>query len=529
MKSKDTRHAEDGLHLSRRELVKLGGAVFVATGVGARSASVYAAGTPGDPQGSMVIAMPDEPPDLGLDRVAGTYGHPLRNIGEALVQRDRETMELIPSLAVSWEQVDELTWRFTLREGVKFHDGTPFNAEAAAFALNYMWNPDNALNNLSRAGPKFNVTAIDDKTIELVLESPDPILPGRMHYTPIPSMDQLKNRPEEYKTTPIGTGPYKFVSFDAGQSLKMTANPDWWGINNPEAAGEVTIKDVEFVMRPQDIVRLSMVQTGEAQLGRWVTSSQCQEAPQCESVTGLTMILLRTDVPHVAMQDIRVRQAIGHALDREAFVEKILGGGTVRNQLVGPATFGFNPDLEPFVYDPEKAKALIAEAKADGVPVDAPLRIVSRIGPVPNVNEGVEAVAFALNEIGLNAKPEMMEFAAFDNVAYEKPVPPDRGVIQLWVHTQNLFDYGGTVDQYYTSDGNNTAVHDPVLDEMYAKAEPLVGEPRRKALQEIAQYIREKVYYIPIGQAYQNYAMADNLEWQPRMDALLQLKEMKLK
>ena len=145
----------------------------------------------------------------------------------------------------------------------------------------------------------------------------------------------------------------------------MTANPDWWGNADPVAAhGAATIKDVTFVFRPEREVRTAMVKRGQADLGRWLTAEQCNDSPGCGSSMALDTIFLRPDTFHPVFKDKRVREALNIAIDRKLIVQDIFGGGTPAIMLVGPSALGFNPTLPPYPYDPERAKALIAEAKA---------------------------------------------------------------------------------------------------------------------------------------------------------------------
>src|SRR5262249_26312233 len=158
-------------------------------------------------------------------------------------------------LATRWERRDPNTWRFYLRQGVKFHDGVPFNAQTAAESINYTWSKANNLRIRSWIGPEFVVKPVDDYTIDIVTESPDPLIPTRMFFGAIVSPRQFKENLAEFATRPVGTGPYKFVEWVKGQYIKLTANMDWWGRTAPDAGGALTIKDLTFVTRVEREVR----------------------------------------------------------------------------------------------------------------------------------------------------------------------------------------------------------------------------------------------------------------------------------
>ena len=137
-----------------------------------------AAPTRPTPKGAVTIATGEEPLMLAAHDATASYNSQImRNFDEALVNRDPKTQELVPELATKWEQTNPTTWRFTLRQGVKFHDGSPFNAETAAEALNFMWAKENNFRIHGRIGPEFTVKPVSEYVIDVVLESPDPVLP----------------------------------------------------------------------------------------------------------------------------------------------------------------------------------------------------------------------------------------------------------------------------------------------------------------------------------------------------------------
>ena len=107
---------------------------------------------------------------------------------------DPATNELVGELATAWEQTDDRTWRFTLRQGVTFHNGDPFNAEVAAFGINYTWSPENEFEIYQFIGPDMTATAVDDFSVDVQTVEPDPILPARLYFSPIPNMIQVQER-----------------------------------------------------------------------------------------------------------------------------------------------------------------------------------------------------------------------------------------------------------------------------------------------------------------------------------------------
>jgi peptide/nickel transport system substrate-binding protein len=491
-------------------------------------------GSDGANTGEITVGLPEEPRSLASWNAYSNDGHPiLRNVEEALLNRDPKSNELVGELATSWEQVDDLTWRFQLREGVTFHDGSPFNAEAAAYGLNYVLSEANAFPMRTFLGPELEAKAVDEHTLEVVTAAPDPILDSRLYFVTIPSMKALKDNPDDWETHPVGTGPYKFSEWNRGQDIVLEANKDWWGRNAAaDAHGNNTdITKVTYVFRPETEVRASLVQSGEAQFVRWLNESQCNDAPKCESGPGVETVILRLDTPNPALADPRIREAIALSFDKSAIINDIMGGGELAAQIVGPSALGFNDSLKPFPYDLDRAKQLVAEAAADGVPVDAPLVVAAREGFILRASESIQLIADALRSIGLtNVTSEMRETAKFEEAWTSgfDAITPDRGLIGLQQHGNELMDYSGSIEGYYSCGGATSAYCDPELEQKYDAANSMAGEERDAALKEIAAYVYEKVPVVPIGQPNFYFGMAKNLTWSPRLDGFVLIKEMEL-
>jgi ABC-type transport system substrate-binding protein len=120
-----------------------------------------------------------------------------------------------------------------LRQGVKFHDGSPFSAQSAADALNRMWSKKNNYTSRNSIGPEFQVQPVDEYTIDVVSESPDPLMPSRLYFSPLHSPQAIKDNLADYPLHPVGTGPYKFVEWVKGQYITLEANPDGGGALPP--------------------------------------------------------------------------------------------------------------------------------------------------------------------------------------------------------------------------------------------------------------------------------------------------------
>ncbi|MFT4041325.1 MAG: ABC transporter substrate-binding protein [Thermomicrobiales bacterium] len=518
--------------VSRRALVQAAAGLSLAAGAGRVLAPGAARAAQADPAGKIVISLNAEPSTLEWWNAYSIDGHPiLRNIFEALLNRDPATNELVGELAESWEWTDDRTIRFKLREGITYHNGDPLTAEDAAFGINYTWDPENAFDIAQFMGSQITATAVDDLTLDVQTADPDPLLPAVLYFAPLPSARQIKEAPDTLVTEPIGTGPYSFVAWSRGEQIDLTAFPEWWGNTYPDTAyGAQAIKDVEYVWRPESSVRAAQVSTGEAQLGRFLSPEDCATTPVCKEAISVETVPLRLDTVHPTLSDIRVRQAISHAIDRQAVVDELFASGAVASQLVGPSAAGYNAELEPVSYDPELARQLVQEAAADGVPIDLPLIIAVRQGVYLRAEELGEYVAGALNEIGLNATTEVIEYAAYMEqyiMPYED-IPEDRGWIGTMSHGNEMMDVGLTAATWYRCSGGVASYCDPELDAAIDAANPLVGDERAAAFADITRRFQEAYSVAPILHLAFLYGTADTLNWEPRLDGFMLVKEMSL-
>ncbi len=469
----------------------------------------------------VTIVLPEEPHNLEPGYVGLDVLRVNANIVEALVTRDPITGEVVPELATSWERIDEHTWLFKLRENVTFHNGEPFNAEAAAFAINRVVDPE--LNfHVRSALVAMEARAVDDYTLEIVTEEPEPILLKHLYWARIPAPEATRNSPDKELRSPVGTGPYMLDSWDGGIRLVLQANPEYWG-------GAPEIETVEFVWRAESSVRTAMVQTEEADIAVAIAPQDTGKTKVLD-VTIPETTFLRMDVPSTPLNDIRIRRAINYAIDKEGLAASIFGGyAEAAGQLITPDVTGYNPDLEPWPYDPEEARQLIQEAKTDGVPIDQEITLFGRIGIYPNAIETMEAISSMLNEVGLNTTVQMLEINAWVDVTLANPVPEDRhGIIQS-SHGNETGDAVFTVEGYYTTDGPQSPNSDPRVDELNDVAQTLEGEARDEAYQEILKYVRQNIVSnVPLVHLRVLYAVTDDLIWNPRPDNLILVKDMSL-
>lgn len=461
----------------------------------------------------------------------------LRNVIEQLVTVDLATNKLKPMLATEWSQVDPLTWRFKLRRSVSFHDGSPFNAEAAAFAVNWVWDPKNSFHIRETMGPQITAAVVDDYTIDVKTPVPDPLIPWRMYLGGISSMKQIKEAPGTVDERPIGTGPYRFVEWKKGQEWSAAASPDWWGLRAKDAYGTVNFDRLRFVFRREPAVRAAMVETGEADFAMFVTPEQCAAAnkrptTRCIVAPSDSYLFLRPDVTgaHPAFQDLRVRQAIFHAIDRKAIIEQLMGvGDYLGSQMLSSDADGFNPGLPDYSYDPARSRKLLAEARAAGVPVDsANVLVAARVGSVPRIGEIIEAVGGMLNDVGLKNRVELQEQGRIIEWFLKRP-GPTRANILVHPGGNPLWDYSLTLRALYHCKTIVSMHCDEDFDRRLEAASLLGGQERTKAFQALVAEAHAKYLILPMARIAWTYALRSDLDWQYRLDQRLVAVQMKRK
>ncbi len=409
------------------------------------------------------------------------------NVNEMLVEFDYVNGGLKPRLATEWSQIGADTWEFKLRPGVKWHDGTDFTAKDVAFTIERNKNAKLSCETGGKyfGGTEFSFAMPDDHTIRITTNPPQPILPLLM--TVMPVQPAASTPADQFTRTPIGTGPYLFTDWTMGQSITLTRNPNYWG-DQPQ------VEKATYLFRSDSAVAAAMVDTGEADI---VPSVAIQDATNPEtdfSYPNSETTSLRIDTRAAPLNDRRVREALNLAIDREAMLGTLFpADAQIATQLVVPTTIGYNADIPKWPFDPEKAKELIAEAKADGVPVDDQIRIIGRNGQYPNATEVMEAVMAMLQDVGLNVKLDMYDVSVWNNY-FVAPFVSDAGpTLTQSQHDNATGDPVFTAFVKYDSEGTHSMVRDPEVDALIAKATAATGDERTKLWQQLFEKVNVEI------------------------------------
>ena len=437
-------------------------------------------------EGAITIVLSEEPDMVDpCEASRSNVGRIVKqNVTETLTEIDPDDGSITPRLATAWERVDDLTWRFELQEGVTFHDGEPFNAEAVKTAIERTLDEriDCEIRIKFFGGMKVTPVVVDEHTVDIKTAEPAPILPTMMGTMTITSPNTVMG---ERTRDPIGTGPYRFVSWTPGTSVVLERFADYWG-EAPEVA------KVTYVFRGESAVRAAMVAAGEADIAPNIAVQDATDPAMDFSYLNSETSSFRIDVTKPPLDDVRVRKAMNLAIDRDAMIGTIFSEDVVKaTQMVVPSINGHNPNLEPYPYDPEQAKQLLAEAEADGVPVEDEITIIGRLEIYPNATEHAEATMAMLQDAGFNVKLNMLEVAEWVDT-YTKPYAEDRPpqLVQTQ-HDNNNGDAVFTVFFKYHSEGAQSVLADPELDALIEKATVTTGDERQKTWQEVFRRVHE--------------------------------------
>lgn len=365
---------------------------------------------------------------IGLDVDAGT--------GDPRLQRDTSAFRLrelvfdglvslkpdftpAPALAESWENPDDTTWVFHLRKGVKFHDGSELKAEDVKFTFDTMLDEKLAAPNRAFYTPIKNVQVMDDYTVKFTLDQPyGPFL----SYLILPIVPEaiVEKDAAAFALNPVGTGPFKFVSWKRGDTISLTANSDYWN-GAPKLAG------IDLKIVPDNSARVVALEAGDLDFVQSPLSPQDVTRLQSEGkftvnrvpAAGYTYININCADP--ILSDVKVRQALSHLVNREDILNSIYKGvGQVAKGPIPPGMWAYTADLPSYDYDPEKAAQLLEEAgwklgadgkrTKDGKPLQLTIRTHSED---PDRRQLIEVLQAEFTNAGITADTNAVDFPTY--------------------------------------------------------------------------------------------------------------------
>ncbi|MFW6022496.1 MAG: ABC transporter substrate-binding protein [Halanaerobiaceae bacterium] len=431
---------------------------------------------------------------VGLDPIQETDGESFKvaqQIFDTLVQYEPDNTDVIPALAKEWEVSDDGTvWTFNLREGVEFHDGTPFNAEAVVFNFERWLFEDHEYH----FGGEFpyvryqfggfpgivkEINAVDEYTVEFVLNKPQgPFLNNlAMVCFSISSPTAVKKYGEDYFKNPVGTGPFKFVEWEQDDRITLEVNEDFWD-------GRAYLDKIIFRSIPDNAARYMELQAGSIDM---MDSLSPEDVDSVRSNSEFELLLRPSNnIGYFSMNfemspfdNVKVRKAMNYAIDRQSIVDAYYAGlGEPAKNSMPPSLWRYNDDIPAYEYNPEKAKELLTEAGyPDGfefdfwyMPVPRPYfpqpkliaqsmqNYFSEIGLTANLvtydwstyldkNENKKAQTFLLGWTCYNGDPGTFLFALLDKVNVRNNYASEE-LNEVLIEAQTTVDYQDRVELY---------------------------------------------------------------------------------
>jgi peptide/nickel transport system substrate-binding protein len=500
----------------------LGAAVLTAaTALAACGLSTTNSNSGGSGSTTLAVDLAGYPSNLdpGLQYDTDSYSV-YRNIFDQLVHRDQQTNKIIPWLATKWTQPDATTWQFTIRDGVKFTDGSPLTAADAAFSIQRILDP--AFGSQQNA----NFSAIASATgsgqqLTVKTKYPSPTLLSYLTtLSVVPQAYVQKVGNAAFNLKPIGSGPYEFVSDIPGSQVVLKRNDSWWGTK--PALTQVTFRAVPAVAS-----RVADLKSGKVQLADGMTSDS---VTQLKGASDLQVLSAPTErVSYLAFNtigggptnNVQVRKAISMAIDYKSLISDLEGGyAKPVNSVNTPLDFGYPAGLPNYAFNPDQAKALLQQAGATGQTV------VMATSPTYDP-EIVQAIQADLQNVGLKVSIQNT-----DQATYLKKVQSpahDWGSIRFGQWSCSCEDSDGVALPLFRSGTVWSSYSNPQFDTLVDQARQTLDNNQRKDLYSQAyQVLNQDLPGIGLFQFDAIYGASKNLQWKPDAQQTFFVADMKL-
>ncbi|MFC3958808.1 ABC transporter substrate-binding protein [Halovivax cerinus] len=528
-------HTGDGggpVPLTRRNALK----VFGGAGATAALAGCLGGGDDGGSGSTVTMAPAAGPTTLDphnhAETTTSTY---LIHFYDGLVERNTE-MELVPRLAEDWEQVDDTTWRFSLRDDVTFSNGEDFTAETAKYNLDRVSGNLEGAETVTVEGDYASIDSVevvDDYTVQVNLAAPDPIfLEMQAALRIVPKEYTEENGFDALSDDPVGTGPYELDSWTRQQEMVMTARSDYFD-------GEPAVGELVWQPMPESSSRISALTTGSVDLIRsanprneeQIENSGDLSVERVPSARGAALWLnMWQEIPGgdepVFHNNREARLAVQYATDIPSIIENILVGNgfEIHGWAYNDQYLGYNDSLDPYPHDPDRAEELLAEAGySDGFSTTL---LVPRGRYFKGVDTA-EALATQLGDVGIDVSLDTPEFGTFATQTQEGEIPGM--MLAAWGNpTFNPLDpYGNLVHpdgMFSLLPKQNQPSWVGELTSMIETAQQTADrEELASQNQDIEALIHEQGVFRFLFQYRDVYGVNDRLEWDPRSDELVDM------
>lgn len=477
-------------------------------------------------QGTVTVALPTDVRDFDPHQSIATHERAIQqNIFDTLIDLDREYKPTVPALATSWAYLDDVTLEVKLREGVTFHNGEPFTADDVVFTFERVLSSTEPIGiNSWVAGTLDRVEKVDDYTVRFITPEPyAPLVPNLTRIHIIPDQTVKEQGVPAFAQSPVGTGPFRYVSWTPGQEIVLEKYEDHWRDGMPY------IDRAVFRIIPDEFARFAALRAGEVDIVQNLPASRIEQVEadpnlRVVSVWGQRNMWIGIMIVP-PLDDVRIRQALNYAVDKQAIIDAIFNGhaGAVAPGGFGALAFGYHDDIEGYPYDPQRARELLAEA---GYPNGLNLEFRCSSDRYASDREVCQAIQAYLAAVGVNTEVQFTEWAVYSQLRAERSMT---GLYFLG-YGNSLFDAdfplrlccwgGGRAETLFTT---------PELDALIEEAARTVDVQARHDLYgEIQQYIRDQAPYIFLYDQFDIYGLSNRVEWEPWATELIPLMDAKI-
>ena len=468
---------------------------------------------------TLSVDLPGEPASLDphVQWDTDSY-HVYRNIFDNLVTRNPDG-KIVPQIAKAWRYENDITLVLDIRTDVKFHDGTPLTVDDVAWSVERIIDPAFKSPQLSQFNSIVKAEAVGTDKVRLTTSSPYPALLAQLvKLSIVPRAYVQKVGNEKFNVEPMGSGPYRFVTWQKGVRVTLAANESYW-------RGRPPFKTVTFQMVPDTATRIANLKTGRADIIRQLNPDDAASLKGESRLQILSGPTERTGYLFInalagPTKAVRVRRAIAHAINRQLLIDALLGGyGRPVTILLTPANFGYIEGMKGYPFDPTRARQLLKEAGAEGAEIS--------FYTSPAYDQRlVQAIQQMLQEVGLKVAISQTDQPTF--LKRRQGKPEEAGSISLGRWSCACQDADGVIFPLFHSQSLWAKYANPAFDDAVTRArQTLKDDERLKHYREAFAILEQDVPGIGLYQDFAIYAARRELSWKPTANEAFFVMEMK--
>ena len=465
---------------------------------------------------TLTIDLQGDPATLDPSKQYDTNSYDVyRNLYDNLLRRNSTTSAIEGEVATAWKAVNPTTWRFTIRRGLQFQDGTPLTAADVAFSITRILDRQFNSPQYGNFNTITSATATNPETLTIVTARPYPVLLAQLVNLSVVSEKYVRAHSEpDVAAHPTGSGAYRLVTWLRGDHVTLQANPQFW-------RGRPPIDEVIFRAVPEDATRVADLQSGRAQLALGLNPD---DAATIKGNPKLRLLSAATErVAYLAfntlgpgpLRDVRLREATLDAIDTHALVQSLLAGyARPVREFLTPAHVGYDPGISGYKYDPAATKRLLAETGHAGG-----LTLTFTTSPTYD-QRIIQAVQGQLGQAGINVRLQSYDFGTY----LQKVQSPqhDWGDIRFGAWSCACLDADGVIYPLFHTGSIWSSFSDPAFDRAVDAARATLDASARKADYARALEILQKdTPGMPLWQVFALYGADARLDWRPTPDEQL--------